>query len=251
MPDASFADVVDLPGRSGENAHMPGGRPLVGPHAATPVELKAQLEADRRGIPYLLFRDGRDEQWIVGLPTEWRPMTIGRAPNCDVCLGWDAKVSRVHAQLERLGGDWTVEDDGLSRNGTLVNGERLVGRHRLDDRDVIRVGNTDVMYRAPASAMVSTVIGASSLVAPVLPEAQRRVLVALCRPFRDGGVHALPATNRQIADELVLSVEAVKTHLRTLFGRFEIEDLPQNAKRARLVELAFETGAVTQRDLER
>jgi DNA-binding NarL/FixJ family response regulator len=60
-----------------------------------------------------------------------------------------------------------------------------------------------------------------------------------------------PATNRQIADDLVLSVEAVKTHLRTLFQRFGVEDLPQNAKRARLVELAFETSAVTPRDLER
>ena len=49
----------------------------------------------------------------------------------------------------------------------------------------------------------------------------------------------------------MLSVEAVKTHLRTLFQRFGVEDLPQNAKRARLVELAFETGVVVPRDLER
>ena len=49
--------------------------------------------------------------------------------------------------------------------------------------------------------------------------------------------------------ELFLTVEAVKTHMRTLFQRFDIEDLPQNAKRTRLVELAFETGAVSPRDL--
>ena len=84
-----------------------------------------------------------------------------------------------------------------------------------------------------------------------MSEAQRRVLLALCRPYRERGAHVTPATNRQIADELVLSVEAVKTHLRTLFQRFAVEDLPQNAKRARLVELAFETGVVTPRDLER
>jgi DNA-binding transcriptional ArsR family regulator len=123
-------------------------------------------------------------------------------------------------------------------------------RRRLRDGDVMHIGGTEVVFRAPAGSTDSTVVG-TSLVAPALPEAQRRVLVALCRPYRDGGAYALPATNRQIAAELVLSVEAVKTHLRTLFQRFGVEDLPQNAKRARLVELAFETGAVTQRDLER
>jgi pSer/pThr/pTyr-binding forkhead associated (FHA) protein len=173
---------------------------------------------------------------------------VGRGPSCDLCLAWDVKVSRVHAQLERLGDDWTVEDDGLSRNGTFVNGDRLSGRHRLRDGDVLRFGRTDVAFRSPGRAVAVTVIG-NSLVRPTLSEAQRRVLVALCRPYRDGNAYATPATNRDIADELVLSVEAIKTHLRTLFGRFGIEDLPQNTKRARLVELAFETGAITPRDL--
>jgi hypothetical protein len=186
----------------------------------------------------------------VTLPDGWQPTTIGRGPSCDLCLAWDAKVSRVHAQLERLGDDWTLEDDGLSRNGTFVNGERLAGRHRLRDGDVLRFGRTEVAFRAPEGAVAATIIG-DSIVRPVLSEAQKRVLVSLCRPYRAGGAYATPATNRDIADDLVLSVEAVKTHLRTLFGRFGIEDLPQNAKRARLVELAFETGSVTPRDLER
>jgi hypothetical protein len=224
-------------------------RPLLGPHAASPVELKQQLEADRHGRPYLLLRDPEGAQQILALPDGWQPTIVGRGPSCDVCLSWDEKVSRVHAQLERLGDDWIVEDDGLSRNGTLVNGERLAGRHRLRDGDVMRFGRTEVAFRAPKPLAAPTVIGAS-VVAPPLSDAQRRVLIALCRPYRDGGAYARPATNKEIADELVLSVEAVKTHLRTLFQRFVIGDLPQNAKRTRLVELAFETGAVTARDLE-
>ena len=109
---------------------------------------------------------------------------------------------------------------------------------------------SDSTGRAPREGVDSTVIG-RSVARPVLSEAQRRVLISLCRPYREPGAHVTPATNRQIADDLVLSVEAVKTHLRTLFQRFGVEDLPQNAKRARLVELAFETSAVTPRDLER
>jgi hypothetical protein len=78
---------------------------------------------------------------------------------------------------------------------------------------------------------------------------QRRVLIALSRPYGGDAVHAVPATNQQIADELSVSVDAVKTHLRFLFGKFEIADLAQNQKRARLVGLAFERGNVTERDL--
>jgi DNA-binding NarL/FixJ family response regulator len=76
------------------------------------------------------------------------------------------------------------------------------------------------------------------------------VLVALCRPYRHGAANAAPASNRQIADELVLSIDAIKTHVRSLFHLFDVEDLPQNRKRARLVELAFATGAVRPDDLD-
>ena len=53
-----------------------------------------------------------------------------------------------------------------------------------------------------------------------LSEAQRRVLVALCRPFKESSGYATPATNQQIAAELFLTVDAVKTHLRALFAKF-------------------------------
>jgi len=39
-------------------------------------------------------------------------------------------------------------------------------------------------------------------------------------------------------------VDAVKTHLRVLFHKFGIENLPQNQKRARLAEIALELGLV-------
>ena len=53
---------------------------------------------------------------------------VDRAPaGSDVCLEWDGAVSRVHARLERVGGHWTVVDDGLSRHGTYLHGERIDG----------------------------------------------------------------------------------------------------------------------------
>lgn len=77
-----------------------------------------------------------------------------------------------------------------------------------------------------------------------LTDTQLGILAALCRPLAGGNHFATPATNQEIAEEVFLSVDAVKGHLRTLYRKFGIEDLPHNQKRARLVELAIEGGYV-------
>ena len=77
-----------------------------------------------------------------------------------------------------------------------------------------------------------------------LTDTQLGILAALCRPLAGGNHFATPATNQEVADEVFLSVDAVKGHLRTLYRKFGIEDLPHNQKRARLVELAIEGGYV-------
>ena len=74
-------------------------------------------------------------------------LTIGRSSGCDVRLAWDDRVSRVHAGLDLVGPDWTIVDDGLSRNGTFLNGERLSGRRRLRDGDTFVLGSTSFRFR--------------------------------------------------------------------------------------------------------
>jgi hypothetical protein len=77
---------------------------------------------------------------------------------------------------------------------------------------------------------------------------QHKVLVALSRPYRDGSAFAVPATNAAIAAELVLSVDAIKTHLRALYEKFDVDKLPQNEKRVRLAEMALGSGIVSAHD---
>jgi pSer/pThr/pTyr-binding forkhead associated (FHA) protein len=226
-----------------------GASSPINPHSATAAELKEQLEAEREGDPFLVFRDGEGAQRIVRLTVDASRLTIGRAPGTEVCLSWDDEVSGVHAELARVGPDWTIADDGLSRNGTFVNGQRVGGRLRIRPGDVLRCGNTQIGFRG-ASISIGETRPVRTGGAPDVSPAQRRVLIALCRPYAGRGTHAAPASNKQIADELFLSVEGVKTQIRALFDRFEVEDLPQNRKRSRLVELAFASGAVTERDLE-
>lgn len=218
--------------------------------AGSVSELKARIDAERAGQPFLLYRDGENRQRLFFLEPDRAQASVGRRPSSDLVLDWDDQVSRLHAQLERVEEDWTVIDDGLSRNGTFVGGERLSGRRRLADGDTMRFGSTTVTFRSPqVEAQAGTAIAGDSPVAVDLSTTQRRVLVALSRPYKDGTAFASPATNQQIADELFLSVDAVKTHLRVLFAKFGIENVPQNQKRIRLVERAFYSGVISERDL--
>jgi pSer/pThr/pTyr-binding forkhead associated (FHA) protein len=222
-------------------------RVLADPHASTPAELQARLAAEESGVAFLLFRDAARTQVIVVLePASLR--SVGRRPDCDVALTWDSEVSRVHAQLEPIGSDWALVDDGLSRNGSYVNGDRVSGRRRLRDGDRLCFGETPVLFRAPAHelSLSTAVVGVSGDTFP-LTETQRRVLVALCRPLRDSA-YAQPATNREIAEAVHLSVDGVKAHLRVLFSRLGLEDVPQNQKRAKLAAYALVNSLVRQHD---
>ncbi|GAA4485596.1 hypothetical protein GCM10023094_40640 [Rhodococcus olei] len=201
-------------------------------------------------LPSLRYTDLEGRPHERALPEDRPQLTLGRAPEADVVLHWDTNVSRLHATIERIAAQWTIVDDGLSRNGTFVNGERITGRRRLRSGDHIRVGSSVLTFRFPEN-----VSGDMTGVADAMPtrtsltEAQRAVLLELCRPYKRPTTYANPASNQQIAARLFLSVETVKTHLRALFGKFAVEDLPQNAKRARLVERAMQSGVVTDRDL--
>jgi pSer/pThr/pTyr-binding forkhead associated (FHA) protein len=206
----------------------------------SPAELVERIAAERRGTPFLLYVDGERRQQIV--PLESEALSLGRDEGCDVPLPWDEEVSRVHAVLEPIGGAWTLADDGLSRNGTFVNAARVRGHRRLADGDAITVGTTLIVFVAgPGDSR--TTMTARRGTPPELSAAQRRVLGALCRPTLEGPF-ATPATNREIADELVLSVETVKSHMHALFDLFDVGDMPQNRKRSELVRRAFERGAV-------
>jgi len=84
---------------------------------------------------------------------------------------------------------------------------------------------------------------------PTLGASQRAVLVALARPYKGSSGFATPATNKEIAAEVVLTVNGVKSIMRALFQKFGVEQLPQNEKRARLVERALQIGAICDDDL--
>ena len=220
------------------------------PPATSAPELKAQIEAERGGQPFLVFRDGGGEQRIVVVEAGTSELWVGRGDSADLRLDWDEEVSALHAQIEVVRDECTLRDDGLSRNGSFVGEQRVDGRRRLRDGDVLRFGRTAVLFRRPGEDAPEATVAASQVpTAATVSPGQRRVLLALCRPYKDGEAFATPATNQAIAEELHLSVDAVKTHMRALFEKLGVEDLPQNRKRVALVERALQSGIVSRREL--
>src|SRR5256886_14997004 len=71
-------------------------------------------------------------------------LTIGRSSRNDICIS-DPFASRLHAEIRRENEQVMLVDNG-SANGTFVNGQRVTGSLRLGVGDIVRIGETDIVY---------------------------------------------------------------------------------------------------------
>jgi pSer/pThr/pTyr-binding forkhead associated (FHA) protein len=238
----------------------------VSPHAGAQSSSESQTieEAERSGRPFLVYRDGAGKQRVFVFTAGVDSASVGRRSASDLVIDWDEQVSRLHARLERADGAWVIVDDGLSSNGTFVNEQRVNGSQPLRDGDSIRFGATVVAFRAPTPPPAPAPVRAPSPPPPPpsggpgqerarvgvsLSSTQRRVLAALCRPYKGASGFASPATDEQIAEELVLSPGEVGAHLRVLHAKLGVPEQPPHDARTRLVERAFADGLISERDL--
>ena len=208
------------------------------------------------GSPFFAFNAGGRETRFTLEETADR-LSIGRGPGIDLRLDDDETVSQLHAELERLGRHWVVSDDGLSRHGSYLNGERLSGRCRLRDGDELRVGTTTLTFRQPpplhsGSLAAPTAAPPEQKQVPQLTDRQREVLIALARPFaREGGYSVRrPPTARSPRRPTSASTRSSAT-CGSCSSASGSARCPQNEKRVRLVELALQAGLISMRDLDR
>jgi DNA-binding SARP family transcriptional activator len=179
----------------------------------------------RGGRPFLLLHDGAGSQHVLPLDAARSPLTIGRRSSNDVCLSWDPEVSRLHAQLEHDADGWSLLDEGLSRNGSFVDGEPVHGRHRLQDAQVIRLGGTVLLYRSAGGSSLRTAPGSAvTSIARVrsasqLPPGERAALEAL-------------------AAGTLCDDPADAADLDALRHRFDVADLPPDERDDVLLERA-------------
>jgi predicted component of type VI protein secretion system len=112
----------------------------------------------------LVIEDEAGTRSIV--PFSADAIVVGRAAEGVTFRLPDRDVSRRHARFFLQGGSAFVEDLG-SRTGTHVNGERVAGRRRLRDGDLVRIGDYDLAVLAADEA------GAGAGAPPPLPASGR------------------------------------------------------------------------------
>jgi pSer/pThr/pTyr-binding forkhead associated (FHA) protein len=180
---------------------------------------------------------------LAAIPDRSR-WTLGRAAECNLQIDWDPTVSRVHANVERLGNLLVLEDSGVSRNGTFVGGKRAIGRTRLHDLDEFRLGHTTLLVRVPASvtSTAATVTirqrGRSEPVNLDLTPKEAQVVIALLPKAGDDDAPVPIPTNREIAAQLDIGVETVKTHLKSIARKIAASGVRGAIDRGRIAELA-------------
>ena len=110
------------------------------------VEAVPRIDADLDPTPGLVLVYSRlHEHLPSALPFAAGVTTLGREADNSLSIP-EAAVSRYHAQIEKRADGWWVVDKG-STNGTVVNGVR-VQAHRLEDHDVVRIGDTIFRHAA-------------------------------------------------------------------------------------------------------
>ena len=187
------------------------------PHSLGPEQLGKLLDAEREGLPFVAYRDDSGELRLETLAAAER-LRIGRGEHNAIALDWDPEVSRTHAQLELVGDEWT----GGRRRPVA---ERLVRERRARGRPPTAGGRRRRARRADVVALPRARAGDGDHRLPRPCGRRPTDRCAAPRPGRalpssahpDGG--NAPAGNREIAAELHLSVDGVKTHLRALFDR--------------------------------
>ena len=83
-------------------------------------------------------------------------ITIGRSSSCTIPIP-DRFLSRQHAEIVRINGEWFVTDSG-SVNGTYLNGDRLKDRAPLRPGDRITIGDNEIVVVTHEGPAVSAVL---------------------------------------------------------------------------------------------
>ncbi len=171
--------------------------------------------------------------------------TAGTRLENDIVVSGDTSVSGFHLVFEAYGPGWALRDMG-SRNGTLVNGDRLLGERVLRDGDEIALGRTRLVFRTEDAATQPPTDSDGDR--PDITKRERDVLIELCRPVLDRDLFTEPATVREISETLVVSETAVKQHLGNLYAKFGIEGESER-RRSHLANEAIRRGVISLADL--
>ncbi|MEH3055076.1 MAG: FHA domain-containing protein [Patulibacter minatonensis] len=196
-----------------------------------------QMSAVRQ--PYVVLPRSQDRLLVARVEPGAR-LVVGRSREADLSLSFDPTVSSVHASMERHLDLLTVEDLGPSTNGTFVNGQKITGRVRLSDRDLVRFASTEVLVRCPVMDDAGRTIAMPPAIDwSRLTPTERRVVATLLELWPPEARLQRAPTTAQLGTALALGAETVRTHLKSIYAK--LRDFGVEPSREALAEAATES----------
>lgn len=118
------------------------------------MTLAREMESSKSEDPHFVISRGVQEgkamvlDWY-GVKDAW---TIGRDPECDIALDYDAFVSAEHAEVRHEEGRFVLVDNPANTNGTFLNWEPLDEGEAVEiaTGDVVGVGMSLLVFREGA-----------------------------------------------------------------------------------------------------
>ncbi|MEX1050901.1 MAG: FHA domain-containing protein [Gemmatimonadales bacterium] len=162
-------DAVDIPAPPPPPKPVPPPPPP--PKPAPPPPPKAPEPPKPPSGLVVTLRHGASGNTFTGQGGRQR---IGRGRECELrpVEPGDAAVSRVHAEIVQKPDGSVVLRDAQSRNGTLLNGQRVEGERPVNVGDRIQLGD-----HGP-ELVVESLTGAASVAASAAPPPPRPVVVS-------------------------------------------------------------------------
>jgi pSer/pThr/pTyr-binding forkhead associated (FHA) protein len=135
------------------------------PVAVTPVAIAPSRTVMRpTALPFALVLPGGREEPVFG------SFTIGRDSDSDLVLA-DDQASGQHLRVEVVGERVEVEDLG-SRNGSFLNGQRLLAKQEIKHGDRLLVGNSTLRLRVSGAAFAE--VASAAMQTPQQAQAQQQ-----------------------------------------------------------------------------
>lgn len=106
------------------------------------------IQTIEEGVLFAFSKDSSSNKWYTFDITGENEITIGRSAGCKLVLP-HVSVSLNHAKIVREGTHFVIYDTG-STNGVIVNGRRIIGKEVLNEKDIINITNTKIIFTSTA-----------------------------------------------------------------------------------------------------
>ncbi len=108
------------------------------------IRIDNNVEAIKDGVLFVFAVSDSTNVWQEYAVNDKGEITIGRDNGCDITIR-HISVSKVHAKIVKEADGYYMVDNG-STNGVVLNNQAISGKVKLQEKDVITITNTKLIF---------------------------------------------------------------------------------------------------------